>query len=121
YLYDGASTIIPIQVTGAASTTPVWINDSGEVVGTYRTKPDDGIGRPFYYANGTAVDLNLLVPDLPKNKVLSSVSYINNAGQILATALDISQPVGVIANGTAATQFLLTPSGVSLTAPVISS
>jgi uncharacterized protein (TIGR03437 family) len=94
------------------------MNEYGEVVGTYRPKPDDGIDHPFYYFNGTAVDLNGLVPDLPKNKFISSVWYINNAGQILVTAVDIAQPVGVVANGTAATQFLLTPSN-PLTTPLI--
>jgi uncharacterized protein (TIGR03437 family) len=118
YLYDGASTIISIQMPGTTSISPVSMNENGEVVGVYRLSPDDGINRPFYYANGVATDLNGLVGDLPKNKLLSSVLDINNAGQILVTALDLGQPAAAVAKGTAVTEYLLTPS-TPLTTPVI--
>ena len=109
YLYDGAGKFAQIQIAGAASTIPQSLNDSGEVVGAYRTGPEDTIGRAFYYANGTAVDLNAMVTNAPAGMFFTSASYINNSGQILATAVYTSQPVGVVANGTAAVQFLLTP------------
>jgi uncharacterized protein (TIGR03437 family) len=121
YFYDGASTLVPIQITGASSINPISMNEGGEVVGVYQPRTPNGISRPFYYGNGIAVDLNALVTNLPANKLLTSVSYINNAGQILVTAVDVAQPVAVVANGGAYTQYLLTPSGASLTTPVISS
>jgi uncharacterized protein (TIGR03437 family) len=119
YFYDGDSRIVPIQLSAAGSISPISINDSGEVVGSYRAKADDGIDRPFYFANGNAMDLNGAVANLPGNKFLSFVWYINNSGQILVTALDIAQPVAGIANGIASKQLLLTPTN-PLTAPVIS-
>ena len=119
YIYDGVSTIAPLKITGAVSTLPISMNEAGEIVGLYRASVDNGIAAPFYYVNGTAVDLNALVTDLPKDRVLSQVWYINNAGQILVTVVDISQPVGAVANGTAAKQYLLTPKD-PLTTPLIS-
>jgi uncharacterized protein (TIGR03437 family) len=121
YIYDGASTIVPIQMTSASSTSPVAINEGGEVVGTYQPQTPNGLQHAFYYANGTAVDLNALVTDLPSNKLLINVWSINNAGQILVTAVDVAQPAAVVANGAAYTQYLLTPASASLTAPIISS
>lgn len=95
------------------------LNNNGEVVGTYQTPALPGIDQPFYYANGVAIDLNDAVTNLPSGVFLSTASYINNAGQILVSAVYASQPVGVIANGTAPVQFLLTPSSAAPNPPVI--
>lgn len=118
YLFDGASSLSALQFPSASKTTPVWINENGEIVGSYRPKTDDGIDHPFYYANGTAADLNALVTG--SSKFLSSVWYINNAGQILVSAVDISQSAGAVANGRALSQVLLTPNG-PVTTPIITS
>jgi probable HAF family extracellular repeat protein len=96
FLYDG-SAMKPIPLPGVDSRA-VSINDSGEVVGVYRDS--NLVERPYYYANGTAVDLNFLVVNPPPGMVLSTPQYINNRGQILV--------MGVM--GRSVLQFLLTPS-----------
>jgi uncharacterized protein (TIGR03437 family) len=117
--YDGAGNTTPIQVSGAAVVSAWSLNNNGEVVGAYQTPALPGIDQPFYYANGVAIDLNDAVTNLPSGVFLSTASYINNAGQILVSAVYASQPVGVIANGTAPVQFLLTPSSAAPNPPVI--
>ncbi len=108
FFYDGAGNITPVQVPGATSVTPAALNDSGEVVGYY-TAQEAGIPHAFHWVNGQAVDLNTVVTNLPSYLFLIYAEYINNSGQILVTAAYTSQPVGVEANGTTGTQFLLTP------------
>jgi probable HAF family extracellular repeat protein len=96
FFYDhGAMTEIMLPNGNAAS-----INESGEVVGTYRPASDQ-YQRAFYFANGKATDLNTLTVDLPAGVTLTNAQRINNRGLILVwarTAAD--QPL---------TQFLLTP------------
>jgi probable HAF family extracellular repeat protein len=96
FFYDhGAMTEIMLPNGNAAS-----INESGEVVGTYRPASDQ-YQRAFYFANGKATDLNTLTVDLPAGLTLTNAQRINNRGLILVwarTAAD--QPL---------TQFLLTP------------
>ena len=88
YFYDGVSTILPIQMTGALSTTPISMNEIRRGGGSLWKESGRWNRHPFYYANGMATDLNALVPDLPKNMLLSMSADINNAGQILVTAVD---------------------------------
>jgi len=117
--YDGLGNTTPIQVSGAAVVSAWSLNNNGEVVGTYQTPALPGIPQPFYFANGVAVDLNDVVTNLPSGVFLSTASYINNAGQILVSAVYATQPVGVIAKGTEAVQYLLTPTNAAPNPPVI--
>ena len=63
--------------------------------------------------------MNSAIVNLPVNLYLSGPSYINNAGQMLVAAVFATQPVGVIANGTAAKQYLVSPSNTAAS-PAIS-
>jgi uncharacterized protein (TIGR03437 family) len=117
YFYDG-STFNPVQVTGASKTVPAWINDIGEIVGNYESK--DHSVHAFYYSNGVALDLNTLVTNLPANIVIVGASYIANTGQILVSSVDLSQSAGSVTNGLAALQYLLTPTGGTVSAPIVS-
>jgi uncharacterized protein (TIGR03437 family) len=119
FFYDGSGNTTTIQVSGAEVVSAWSLNNNGEVVGTYQTPSLPGINQPFYYANGVAIDLNDVVTNLPSGVFLSTPSYINGAGQILVSAVYASQPVGVIAKGTEATQYLLTPSDAAPNPPVI--
>ena len=88
-------TEIPLPGGNATS-----INDGGEVVGTYWPDGDQS-QHAFYFAGGTAVDLNTLALDLPAGVVLVSAQRITNQGLILVSARkSASEPL---------TQFLLTP------------
>jgi len=117
YFYDGFA-FIAVQITGAIKTVPAWINDNVEIVGTYEYK--DHVSHPFYYSNGIAVDLNTIVTNLSANIVLTNALYVNNTGQILVSSVDLSQSAGSVANGLAATQYLLTPTGGTVSMPIIS-
>jgi hypothetical protein len=78
------------------------LNDAGEVVGYFYTTPISGLGsysslsgaHAFYYSNDQAADLNTLLVNPPQGLVLATATYVNNKGQILATALmpDGSEP-----------------------------
>jgi probable HAF family extracellular repeat protein len=96
FFYDhGAMTEIMLPNGNALS-----INESGEVVGTYR--PDSNqVQRAFYYVNGQATDLNTLTVDLPAGVTLTIAQRINNRGLILAWAQTSPDQLP--------TQYLLTP------------
>ena len=92
FFYDGQN-MLPIDVPGALWGASVWaLNDAGEAGGTFYGDNDTYCSlnnchytqRAFYYANGTAVDLNSLLVNPPDGLVLRSVYYISNSGQILA-------------------------------------
>jgi hypothetical protein len=97
FFYDG-NTMQPINITGAAyGGYADFMNDAGEVVGRYYPDNQDGCfsnpagaftcnwtHRAYYYANGTAVDLNSLLVNPPAGLVLRDVFYIGNTGLILA-------------------------------------
>ena len=102
FFYDG-STMAAIQLPGIDSRA-VWIDDDREVVGVYRY--GDYADHPFYYANGTATDLNALVLNPPPGMVLSTPQYINNQGQILVMGVMAANPLGTART---TVQFLLTP------------
>jgi hypothetical protein len=105
FFWDGSS-LHAIQMQDAAGNTLASIanslNDAGEVVGYFYSTPVSGLGtyfslagaRAFYYVNGQAVDLNTLLVNPPQGVVLATATYINNNGQILASAVmsDGSQP-----------------------------
>jgi uncharacterized protein (TIGR03437 family) len=100
FFYDGEGNITPIEVTGGTSVIVSSLNDSGEVIGI--SQNGNGTARPFQYSNGVITDLNGAVRNLPNGLILSGpVYYINNAGQMLATAM--------AGSASTATQYLLTP------------
>lgn len=103
FFWDGTK-MNPIVINDSSGNplenTAVSVNDSGEVVGQFYPAQVT-FGQAFtapthalYYANGKAVDLNAMLIDPPKGLVLATANYINNAGQIIATAVmpDGSQP-----------------------------
>jgi uncharacterized protein (TIGR03437 family) len=100
---------------------PVSLNENGQVVGTYSVQGGDGSAHPFYYdyTSGLVVDLNAVGTDLGASFVLSQPWQINNAGQILISALNINRPIAFAQAG--AIQYLLTPTNgaAARLAPVI--
>jgi uncharacterized protein (TIGR03437 family) len=121
FFYDPTAKITSLKVPGASVVRPGSLNESGQVVGTYNVQAGDGSAHPFYYdyTSGLAVDLNAAGTDLPASFVLTQPWDINNAGQILISALNTNQS---IASTTAnPLQFLLTPSSgpAALIAPVV--
>jgi probable HAF family extracellular repeat protein len=99
FFHDGKK-MNAIQVPNAATgSSPVSLNDAGEVIGVYF--PDSLHRGAFYYANGTAVDLNTLLVNAPDGLVLNWPLYISNSGQILAASLS--------AGGSLSGTYLLTP------------
>jgi uncharacterized protein (TIGR03437 family) len=121
YFYDPTAKVTSLNVPGASVVRPVSLNESGQVVGNYNAQAGDGNAHPFYYnySSGLAVDLNALGTDLPASFVLTQPWDINNAGQILMSALNTNQPIATTTANPL--QFLLTPSGgpAALIGPVI--
>jgi uncharacterized protein (TIGR03437 family) len=114
YFYDGAGKILPIQIDGSMAVYPGFLNDNGEVVGTYtKVVGNNFLDYPLYYANGQVKDLNSMVANLPVDMFLAGASYITNAGKILAGAVFTKQPIGTFDNGTEGTIFLLSPSNAT--------
>jgi uncharacterized protein (TIGR03437 family) len=120
FFYDGAGTFNPIQPNGASAVSPISLNDRGEVIGTYVSSAGNGLAAPFYFFNGAARDLNSALVNLPSNLFLNGPVYINNAGQMLVSAVPAQQPAGAVANGTAGKQYLVSPSNASVI-PIIGS
>jgi len=98
FFYDnGSMRVLPtLGIDSAAA----GVNDQAEVVGNYRLAKDDGsvdysVDHPFYSnlnADGKVLDLQTLVPALPPGIVLSTVTGINNHGQILVAARQTDGP-----------------------------
>jgi uncharacterized protein (TIGR03437 family) len=119
FFYDGLGNTKTIQVSGASQVSAWSMNNNGEVVGTYQTAGLVGVYYPFYYANGVATDLNAAVTNLPPGVFLSTPSYINNAGQILVTAIYATQAASTTPKGAFAAQYLLTPTDAATNPPAI--
>ncbi len=119
FFYDPVAKITSLNVPGASVVRPVSLNENGQVVGTYNVQGGDGTAHPFYYdyTSGLVVDLNAVGTDLGASFLLTQPFEINNAGQILISALNTSQPI----TATIPSQFLLTPTNgaAALLAPVV--
>jgi uncharacterized protein (TIGR03437 family) len=117
FFYDPSAKVTSLKVPGASVVRPVSVNENGQVVGTYNVQGGDGSAHPFYYdyTSGLAVDLNAVGTDLPASIVLTQPWEINNAGQILMSALNSGQPIATAPVNPL--QFLLTPS-TGATAPL---
>jgi uncharacterized protein (TIGR03437 family) len=121
FFYDPSAKVTPLGVPGASVVRPVSLNENGQVVGYYNVQAGEGSAHPFYfdYSSGLVVDLNAVGTDLPASFVLTQPWDINNAGQILMSALNANQPIATAQ--ASPLQFLLTPSGGpgALIAPVV--
>lgn len=109
FFYDPVAKVTSLKVPGASIVRPVSLNENGQVVGTYNVQGGDGTAHPFYYdySSGLVVDLNAVGTDLGTSLLLSQPFEINNAGQILISALNTGQPIAT--SVASALQFLLTP------------
>jgi hypothetical protein len=102
YTFNG-QTLAPFQVMNATNITVTSLNDNGEAIGSY--VPANGVGRPYYFVNGNAYDLNSLVQGLPAGMVLTTATQIVDSGQIVVTAT----PNGSPSQGLSWQNFILTP------------
>ena len=121
FFYDPVAKVTSLSVPGASIVRPISLNENGQAVGTYNVQGGDGTAHPFYYdyTSGLVVDLNAVGTDLGANFLLTQPWQINNAGQILISALNTNQPIAVTQS--APIQYLLTPSSgaATLVAPVV--
>ncbi len=121
FFYDPVAKVTSLKVPGASVVRPVSLNENGQAVGTYNAQGGDGTAHPFYYdySSGLIVDLNAVGTDLGTSFLLTQPFEINNAGQILISALNASQPIATF--GATSIQFLLTPTNgaAALLAPVV--
>lgn len=107
FLYDGVGKITQIPVANASLVWALSINDNGEVVGEYYSQSNDDLQHPFYYFNGTTVDLNSVVTNL-NGAILTVPTYIANSGEILSSVVYSTSPQSGPAY-TGSVQYLLTP------------
>jgi probable HAF family extracellular repeat protein len=87
---DDNGLFTPIQFPGAADTTALGINDSGEIVGTYADSA--GVPHGFLDNNGSFTAI-----DFPGARY-TVVSGINNAGEIVGTAA-VPEPAAILLVG----------------------
>jgi probable HAF family extracellular repeat protein len=86
FFYDG-KTMVDIGQPSPSSSAAAAINDSDQIVGTLRVQAvisEHG----FVYADGRIQDLNGLIPP-DSGFIVTSAEGINDAGQIVGTALDV--------------------------------
>jgi uncharacterized protein (TIGR03437 family) len=104
FFYDGLETFTLMRVANSNGVFVESLNDNGEAVGSYVSQSNDGLQHPFYYFNGTALDLNGAVTNSTGGAILTVPTYIGNGGDILVSVY--APGVGSVPNGV---QFLLTP------------
>jgi probable HAF family extracellular repeat protein len=84
FLYEnGAMTVLPVPSVEAYAAD---INDSGVIVGTMRAGGGPSNWHAYVYVDGVATNLNSLIP-AGSGLHLAFASAINNAGQIVGTAV----------------------------------
>ena len=85
FLYEnGVMSVLPVPSSEAYAAD---INDSGVIVGTMRAWGGPSNWHAYIYLNGVATNLNSLIP-AGSGLHLAYGSAINNAGQIVGTAVD---------------------------------
>jgi probable HAF family extracellular repeat protein len=85
FLYEnGAMSVLPVPSAEAYASD---INDSGVVVGTMRAAGGSSNWHAYIYVDGVATNLNSLIP-AGSGLHLAFGTAINNAGQIVGTAVD---------------------------------
>jgi probable HAF family extracellular repeat protein len=98
---DATHSIVDLgTLPGDTLSNALFINNAGQVVGFSGTGIQGSTSRMFFYQNGTMTDLSSLVDTTSGTWEITTVSALNNAGQMIA---------GGRLNGQLVSNVLLTP------------